>query len=542
MGKIEHTEFRLTDAARSGLVDRLARALNANLTVAQVLERVLGLTVEVLQPAQASIMAVRGLTARESYVMQGDSPCRVSPGVLARVLDSGLAGHTVRRRETTLVADIKASDIWLALPDEPCSPQHGAAVGVPLVHETEIIGVMVLAQPSATHLTGDVLALLGTIAAMGAAAIARAMQVEARQRAEQNYADLLAGMPLPILVTDQDGRVQEANRAAWELLGYTRDELLDCSIRELHLDLESSLGLEPFAQLDEGREIHFSSALRSSAGETIPVQVRVRRLRADGDRMRLQWFEQVLSSQAGQEQLRRDLSAMVYHDMRGPLGNVHTSVQALNKLLADHPSQAVQSLLEVASHGEAQVRSMIDSLLDVQYLEEGRKLITRATVNLFDLLASTSTEFQAAASERNVEIQSTVPSDLPAVYVDAEMIRRVVSNLVDNAIKYCEAGGHVIISAASTGDEVFVRVKDDGPGIPAEAQASIFDKYMRVKHRNMPRGVGLGLAFCKLAVEAHGGRIWVRSDPENGSTFTFALPLNAPSTQELPQLGTPSST
>ena len=118
------------------------------------------------------------------------------------------------------------------------------------------------------------------------------------------------------------------------------------------------------------------------------------------------------------------------------------------------------------------------------------------------------------------------------------MIERVIGNLIDNAIKYTPENGVIAISSASSGSEVYVRVKDSGPGIPLDAQQSIFDKFARVRYRDAPRGVGLGLAFCKLAVEAHGGRIWVQSNAEMGSVFTCALPIDAPATNELPYLGT----
>ena len=130
--------------------------------------------------------------------------------------------------------------------------------------------------------------------------------------------------------------------------------------------------------------------------------------------------------------------------------------------------------------------------------------------------------------------------ELPALYIDQEMIERVIINLLDNAIKYSPPGGAITLSTASSNGEVYVRVKDSGPGIPPEAQQLIFDKFARVKQRNMPHGVGLGLAFCKLAVEAHGGRIWVRSNGI-GSTFTIALPVQAPATHELPPLGASGS-
>jgi len=217
---------------------------------------------------------------------------------------------------------------------------------------------------------------------------------------------------------------------------------------------------------------------------------------------------------------------------------VYSSLQALQRLLGESADANVKALLQVATRSERQVRRMIDSLLDIQRLEEGKKLLNRANVLLNELIYAAAEQVRPQADDNRIEMRFALADDLPALYIDQDMIERVIINLLDNAIKYSPPGGTITVSTATSDGEVYLRVRDSGPGIPPEAQRVIFDKFARVKQRNMPHGVGLGLAFCKLAVEAHGGRIWVRSDTV-GSTFTFALPVRAPATAELPPLGVP---
>jgi signal transduction histidine kinase len=109
--------------------------------------------------------------------------------------------------------------------------------------------------------------------------------------------------------------------------------------------------------------------------------------------------------------------------------------------------------------------------------------------------------------------------------MDVDMVRRIVINLLENAVKYTRSGGRITITAAAGSGEVRVSVTDTGLGISPEDQRIIFSKFARVQHEGGPKGLGLGLAFCRLAVEAHGGRITVDSEEGKGSTFTFTLPL-----------------
>jgi signal transduction histidine kinase len=118
-----------------------------------------------------------------------------------------------------------------------------------------------------------------------------------------------------------------------------------------------------------------------------------------------------------------------------------------------------------------------------------------------------------------------IESSLPLVWVDADMIRRVVINLLENAVKFSPTDSDVQVGARRLEGQVEVWVQDHGPGIPPENRERIFNKFTRLQGANTPKGLGLGLAFCRLAVQAHGGKIWVESQPEQGSRFVLTLPV-----------------
>jgi signal transduction histidine kinase len=130
---------------------------------------------------------------------------------------------------------------------------------------------------------------------------------------------------------------------------------------------------------------------------------------------------------------------------------------------------------------------------------------------------------------KNQEITISIPNGLADVWVDADMIRRVLTNLLENAVKYTPAGSKIYLGAGRDGDRVLMWVQDTGPGIPATDRERIFDKFTRLHGKSGPKGLGLGLAFCRLAIEAHEGRIWVDDGAVSGACFKFTLPTATPS-------------
>ena len=227
----------------------------------------------------------------------------------------------------------------------------------------------------------------------------------------------------------------------------------------------------------------------------------------------------------GLEQLRSDLSVMVYHDLRGPLHNISSSLSSLGRILANHEQQAVLDLIQVGTRSARQLSRLVDSLLNIQQLEDGQAILDRQQISLHRLLADAADLVQPLVMEAQQRLSFAIADDLPPVAIDGDMILRVAINLLENAIKYTPDGGVITLGAALVHDHIRISVTDTGPGIPAHMKDLIFEKFSRVKSNGVVKGVGLGLAFCRLAVEAHGGCIWVESEPGQGSAFHFTLPV-----------------
>ncbi|HVO71547.1 MAG TPA: GAF domain-containing protein, partial [Aggregatilineaceae bacterium] len=322
MGASPGVQARLSETLRLALIHRLAQELNADLSSAEVLRRVLHAAAEALGTPYASIIALKNKELRAVYALGGGSDADPLP-VMRRVLENGLAGFVLHNYRTVIVNDIANNPLWMHLPDEPLSPQAGSALCVPLIHSGDVVGVITLAHPARSYFTADAVNLTNTIHEMGASALANALVLEDSRQANERYKTLFDDVIVPVIITDLKGTILAANRRACEFLGYEVEELLRRSIATIHRMGTGPLGADRFDHLRRGLEVRFQSIAWTRKGDDKPVQVYAKRLlnRFEGDH--IQWIEHDLSSQAAVEQLRQDLSAMVYHDMRGPLGNVY---------------------------------------------------------------------------------------------------------------------------------------------------------------------------------------------------------------------------
>ena len=225
------------------------------------------------------------------------------------------------------------------------------------------------------------------------------------------------------------------------------------------------------------------------------------------------------------QEARDSLTHMIVHDMRTPLTNVITGLQTV-QLIEETPPLA-QEMVEGALHGANRLLGMVNDLLDISKMEAGEMTLACERVALSELAGEAMRLVRVLAGEKGLTLRQEFAHDLERVEADPEKLRRVLVNLLGNAIKFTPAGGTITVGTERvTEGMIRVRVCDTGPGIAPEHQERIFDKFYHVR-AGPTRGVaatGLGLTFCKLAVEAHGGTIGVESAPGEGSCFWFTLP------------------
>ncbi|HSO37738.1 MAG TPA: hybrid sensor histidine kinase/response regulator [Labilithrix sp.] len=223
-------------------------------------------------------------------------------------------------------------------------------------------------------------------------------------------------------------------------------------------------------------------------------------------------------------QLQKErLSAFVIHDLKNPVNamDLHAQVLLRSGRLSteDH-----QSVTQIRAQARQLVR-MIMNLLDISKAEEGKLSPAHAEVDLPALCGAVLAEFEVTAKARGVKLEAGVPAW--TVRADEDLLRRTVANLVENAIRHAPPGTTVTARGTPSAGEMQLRVEDAGPGVPRELREKIFEAFTQTDTRSTSRGGrGLGLTFCRLAIEAHGGRIWIE-DGAPGAVFCVSLP-NAP--------------
>jgi len=219
---------------------------------------------------------------------------------------------------------------------------------------------------------------------------------------------------------------------------------------------------------------------------------------------------------------RDNVLGVVAHDLRNPLGTILMS-SALLRRRGEEPERRSRKPAEAIERAVTRMDRLIQDLLDVTQMEAGRLSVEQARVPAGQVVSESLETQKPLASSASLELRLEVEMDLPEVWADRDRLLQILENLIGNAVKFTEAGGHIVIGAAPRDDEVLFWVTDTGAGIAAEDMPHLFDRFWQARKAKR-RGAGLGLPIVKGIVEAHGGRIWVESTPGCGSTFYFTIP------------------
>jgi PAS domain S-box-containing protein len=377
--------------------------------------------------------------------------------------------------------------------------------------------------------------LIKTIAAQGAISFLNARNFLEVKNVRDRLSAILNSIEEGILMIDIDGYVHIGNEPIQELTGFELEEFLGKQIFELSDQLLEALGFNR-AEIN----IIFQNLGKNqilTAPKTMIQLNNVHRKRIVERTSMPIWGQNStligliilirdITEEREIEQTRDAITETIVHDVRSPMSAIVGALELLKDVLSDSKNSIAEQALLVAERSANRVISLTEELLDIARLQSGRMDIVKEDIDFHSLVDELMIDFTAIANENSVFIRNNVSKKTPLVRADPDKLIRILTNLVDNAIKFSPHGGHVIISASTEESQFLtIRVTDYGSGIPPDYNEKIFERFVQVPGQYSRRGgTGLGLAFCRLAVEAHGGQIWVDQNPAGGSIFVFTIP------------------
>lgn len=513
-----------TTRASLTLLYNISRELASISDLRTMLARVLTLSVPTVGAERGSILVLDAAgRAVDAALVYRDQVLSGTVEQLKITLDKGLAGWVYRRRQPVLVRDTSKDERWLRRPDDAVE-QSGAksAICVPLVEREQLLGILTIVHPVPNFFNEEHLALVQAIGDQAGIAVRNAQLYSSLEESRRRYYDLFEDSVDPIFITDADGNILDANRQAEQATGFPVETLKSRSIFDLHEPRREKLG-DGLSNLEGEQAVLYESSLQSKSGKAIPVEIHVRRVNFEVGQ-NLQWIVRDITERKDLETMQEDLSSMIYHDLRSPLSNVFSSLEMIETMLAEGSSPALNTVVKIAMRSTERVQRLTNSLLDIRRLEAGQPILTRRAIEVVRLMEDARDFIQQVADTKQQHVILELVGSYPDILVDGDMIRRVLVNLLENACKFTPVGGTISTGARAQGSEVLFWVHDTGKGMPPEVLEKIFDKFISLQSENMPRGLGLGLAFCRLAIQAHSGSIWAESQEGEGSTFFFKLP------------------
>ena len=325
-----------------------------------------------------------------------------------------------------------------------------------------------------------------------------------------------------ILILDaKSGQIDDVNPFLIDMLGFSKEEFLGKKLWEIGAVKDIAASRESFKHLQDKEYIRYENLpLRTKGGNNIDVEFVSNVYGVNGDTV-IQCNIRDITERKKLADLKDNFVGMVSHELRTPLtviiGSLRTAMSP-----GIEPGDRDQLMIN-AVEGAEDLARMLENLLEITRFESGRLELHAQPIELHSL---TEKVVKTLRTNHSNPFVNTVPENLPQLNVDPVRLERVLYNLLDNAAKYSPPKAEVRVSARIEGPSILVSVSDGGRGMTPEEISLIFEPFERLQQKTGSiKGVGLGLLVCKRLVEAHGGKIEVKSKPGEGSTFTFTLPL-----------------
>jgi PAS domain S-box-containing protein len=413
------------------------------------------------------------------------------------------------------------------------------ALVFPLIANKQRLGMVLLHTAKSQVVQEEELQLLRAIVAQVSISLQNALLFADVMHHRDRMDAILNSVDEGILMIDTHGHILLANEFIMTIMGRTREELANRRLASLSENALRALGYTSdeaenlIGSLGQSGTASFPKSILKTA-DNKPERVLERSTSPVwGESGRLIGWMIVLRDVTEEHQIsqaRELITSTLVHDLRSPVSAVLSAVDIIDESLpASQQSAITYQALRVAHNSANRVLAMIESLLDIARMQAGKMELNLAQVNVNTLVINCLGEFINQGTEYGIILRNETPENLPPICADQSKLTRVLTNLIDNALKFTPAGGQVVIKAElKPGKAICLEISDTGPGIPDEYSEKIFERFIQIPgQRGRRRGSGLGLTFCKMAIEAHNGRIWVSNKlrPESGCIFSVLLPL-----------------
>jgi PAS domain S-box-containing protein len=457
---------------------------------------------------------------------------RGEPQTGLRTLDRALARAAKSTERPLAIENLTRAKTLIE--SEPMNSAIKAAVALPIRTKDEVPAVMWVGYAAPRRFNDSDIDLLSTLASQTSVLVENARLFQTAEGERRRLAAILASTTDAVIVTDRENRILLLNPAAERAFGVRGESL---SGRPIHQTRLPQALVDVFCESLDPHEA-LTRELALADGRTLYANLSMI-LSADGERMGRVSVMRDITRLKELDELKSEFVATVSHDLRSPLTYMRGYTTMLSTVgeLSERQREYAEKILR----GVTQMSALVDDLLDLGRIEANVGLESEPC-HLGAILAEAVDSKRARAAAKGVDLRlepATRRGDVkaPIVFGDAALLRQAIANLVDNAIKYTPAEGEVVVRlSVAPGMEpggkrdlssAFISVSDTGIGIAPENQVRLFEKFYRVKRRDVPDvpGTGLGLSIVKSIVERHGGRIWVDSELNRGSTFTISLPL-----------------
>ena len=340
------------------------------------------------------------------------------------------------------------------------------------------------------------------------------------------YKFVIQSLPVAVITVNSELQITNFNPWAEQLTGYAKEEVLGRYCGDI---LQGGMcNMEcPLRAVIDRRDptVHIETTIRNKIGEIIPVRMSTAALLDEKDRLigGLEAFHDISQLKA-LEREKANLLSMFAHDMKSPLIAIQGFVLRLLAHTTDMPQEKREKYLEIIKKEAGKLDHLINDFLEFSRLQTGKLNLNLSSTFLDQELLELFEAYHPRASQSGIELKLENVGALPPIEADAARLRRVLTNLLDNAFKFTVGEGRVTILTEQTEHDVSIKIIDEGRGIDAEDLHAIFEPFQRGRRAEDTGGIGLGLAVVKAIVEAHGGRVLLESEIGKGSVFTVILP------------------